>query len=259
MSTIAHAGKKRARGTARIDSAQAMAIVLTLLAVTIAGNVAALLVAHTNIGAGARLALLLVPVVSSLLLALVVVSSYRHHRREVAEHAQRGKLEAGLFDPETGTFGPRYVEVAFHHELALAQCSHEPLVVLSAAFDYDRALNGHGPEAADHLVHVTAQILRTALRGFDIICHYNHGEFVVILPQTDLGQADIPCGRILHAVEQWNSSTRMRYRLALKVGSGDDWEGLPQALRDARLAARLIAPPQAYTSVGYAPYSSVVN
>jgi diguanylate cyclase (GGDEF)-like protein len=236
-----------------------MAIVLALLAVTIAGVVAAAVAARLHLGSAVHFALFLIPVASSLLLALLVVSSYRSYRRELAEHGRKGELAAGLFDPETGTFGPRYVEFAFHHEMALANRSQAPLTLISASFDYDRTLTSHGLEAATHLVHVTAQILRTALRGSDIICHYNHGEFVVLLPETDVGQAEIPRRRIMRAVDEWNSSTRTRYRLSLKVGAADAWDGLAQSLRDARLASSLVAPPPPFTVVGYVARSSAIN
>jgi len=258
MITAPNVAKKRASGAPPLSSSQALAIVLILLAVNIAGIAASAVTAKMHCTSAVQLALLIIPAASSLLLGLLVVSSYRCYRRELAEHARDGELDAGLFDPETGTFGPRYVEFAFHHEMALANRSQAPLSLISASFDYDRVLGSHGVEAATHLVHVTAQILRTALRGSDVICHYNHSEFVVLLPETDLGQADIPRRRIARAVDEWNSSTRTRYRLSLKVGAADAWEGLAQALRDARLASSLTAPPP-FTVVGYVRRSSAVN
>lgn len=259
MTAKPSAEKKHTTGAPPLSSTQALSVVLSLLAVTIAGIVAAALTVKMQFKNTVQLGLLLIPIASCLLLALLVVSSYRCYRRELAEHARNGELEAGLFDPETGTFGPRYLEFAFHHEMALAHRSQAPLTLISASFDYDRGLGSYGLEAATHLVHVTAQILRTALRGSDIICHYNHGEFVVLLPETDLGQTEIPRRRIMRAVEEWNSSTRTRYRLSLKIGAADAWDGLAQALRDARLAASLLAPPPQFTVVGYVPRSSAVN
>lgn len=254
-----HIIKKRATGAPPLSSSQAMAIVLALLTVTITGIMAAMIAARMNFGARIQLFLLLVPIASSLLLECLVVSSYRCYRREIAEHARNNEFDAGLFDLETGTFGPGYVGFAYHHEMALARRSQAPLALISASFDYDRLVGSHGLEAATHLVHVVAQILRTALRGSDVICHYNRGEFVVLLPDTDLGQADTPCRRIAHAVNEWNSATHTRYRLSLNVGAADGWEGLAEALRDARLASTMVLPLPPVTVVGYVPRSSAVN
>ena len=258
MSKTIRSDNRNSRSAPPLSSSQAMALVLGLLAATIAAVASALLAAI--LGAGTRVfsAILLFPIASTLVLAFFVVSSHRAYRRELAARSRSSELEAGLFDSDTGTFGPRYVEFAFRREIALAHRSQAPLTLMSVSFDFDRTLGDHGPVAADHLVHVTAQILRTALRGSDVICRYNRGEFVVLMPDTDLGQSDVPCRRILHAAAQWNSTTRMRYRLSLKVGIGDGWEGLSQALRDSRLASSPVAPPP-FTNVGYVPRSSAVN
>lgn len=145
--------------------------------------------------------------------------------------------ETGLFDPETSTFGPLYLNPAYEHEMARARLAATPMTLMAVSLMYADVSEQYGIMAAEHVVRVVAQILRKSLRGSDVICYNEDGEFVILLVETAMASAECPKGRIMRAVDQWNLSSKARYRIDLVIGFGNCWEGLLPALEEARSTA----------------------
>jgi diguanylate cyclase (GGDEF)-like protein len=66
--------------------------------------------------------------------------------------------------------------------------------------DYNDA---HGHPAGNHMLHLAAHILRDAARDVDIVARYGGGEFVLILPQTDIAGAALFAERLRLALEAY--------------------------------------------------------
>jgi diguanylate cyclase (GGDEF)-like protein len=220
-------------------------------------NAGAMLLCRFGISARGQITANATAIAASAALVGYIWWEQQRQRSSMLDRARTRQFEAGLFDVSTGTFGPKYVELGYDSEMGRAYQSHAPLTLVSASIDYERVSKTHGPAAAEHLVQVMAQILKSALRGSDVICHYEAGEFVIFLPETGLQQADIPRQRIMRAMEQWNMHTRSKYRLSARVGLGDCWEGLAVAIRDARLVGSMSPAPFAAVSLTQRP--SAIN
>jgi len=139
-----------------------------------------------------------------------------------------------VYDNQLGVFGAGYMELGYQSEMSRA-CRHQsPMSLMSVSFDYSRVSGEHGSAAAEQSVKVLAQILRSSLRGSDVICHYEPGEFVILLPETDKHLAETPARRIQVATQQWRLESRRPAPVAVRIGVGDCWDGLSSALRQAR-------------------------
>jgi GGDEF domain-containing protein len=83
-----------------------------------------------------------------------------------------------------------------------------------------RALNAKfGTVAGDHVLVVLAQTLRKTFRGSDTICRVGGDEFLVIMPETSESQARAPISRLHRNLEQWNATTALDYKLAVRYGA----------------------------------------
>ncbi len=59
----------------------------------------------------------------------------------------------------------------------------------------------HGPETCDEIVAKAAHLLKDCFRGGDICCRYNDSDFAIVLPRTNLQNANVAAERARHAIE----------------------------------------------------------
>ena len=75
--------------------------------------------------------------------------------------------------------------------LARAAPEQEPLAVLMLDVDHFKAVNDtHGHEAGDRALKVVARVLSQAVRPNDLCARHGGDEFVVLLANCDIHQAD---------------------------------------------------------------------
>jgi two-component system cell cycle response regulator len=99
-------------------------------------------------------------------------------------------IEMAITDALTGLHNRRYMEthVATLVEQAIAR--GKPLAVLVLDIDFFKAINDtHGHDGGDDVLREFATRLRKSIRGIDLACRYGGEEFVVVMPDTDLGIA----------------------------------------------------------------------
>jgi two-component system cell cycle response regulator len=73
----------------------------------------------------------------------------------------------------------------------------KPLSVLIIDIDHFKAINDtYGHDAGDDVLREFCDRLRTCIRGIDLACRYGGEEFVVVMPDTDLGVASKVAERI---------------------------------------------------------------
>ena len=103
----------------------------------------------------------------------------------------REKLrEEAIHDPLTGLCNRRYLEENLARELHRARRRKSPLCVAMLDLDQFKHLNDtFGHDAGDSLLRQLGQMLREKLRKSDIACRYGGDEFVLVLPDSSLADA----------------------------------------------------------------------
>ncbi|NWG23982.1 MAG: PleD family two-component system response regulator [Pseudorhodoplanes sp.] len=99
-------------------------------------------------------------------------------------------IEAAITDPLTGLHNRRYME---SHLATLVTQSHarsKPLSVLVLDIDFFKSVNDtYGHDAGDDVLREFAVRVRKSIRGIDLACRLGGEEFVVVMPDTDIGVA----------------------------------------------------------------------
>ena len=126
------------------------------------------------------------------LLPLIAV----HRSAEVT----RLRSEAAV-DAKTGLFNPRHFGVALDGELARARRLERPVALLMADLDLLREVNNtYGHLAGDAVLAGVADVIRRALRPYDIGARFGGEEFAVLLPETGAQEALEVADRIRRGV-----------------------------------------------------------
>ena len=104
---------------------------------------------------------------------------------ENAANVERLKSQ-GLTDTLTGVNNRRFFDQRLTEEIAAAQRDRLPLACLMLDIDYFKAINdNHGHQTGDRALMKVAALIRTQLRGSDVLARYGGEEFATLLPDTD--------------------------------------------------------------------------
>ena len=110
-------------------------------------------------------------------------------------------MELAVTDPLTGLYNRRYMESHADALVERAAARGKPLSVLIIDIDHFKAVNDtHGHEAGDDVLREFSDRLRSCIRGIDLACRHGGEEFVVVMPDTDLGVANKVAERIRRRV-----------------------------------------------------------
>ncbi len=134
-------------------------------------------------------------------------------------------------DPLTGLGNRIAWDEAMRREDALFNRHGQPVALLS--FDVDRLKETNdrfGHAAGDEILVGAAAILRSTVRGGDIIVRLGGDEFAALLPSTDANGVESLERRIAKESEVWRG-THADLRLSISIGSAAAAPGEP--LRDA--------------------------
>ncbi|MFC7207559.1 GGDEF domain-containing protein [Comamonas endophytica] len=104
-------------------------------------------------------------------------------------------------DPLTGLLNRRGFDARLAQALALAQRSSLPMSVITIDVDHFKQVNDtHGHEIGDQVLRSLAQQLRSRLRASDVVARLGGEEFIVLLPETTLAQAQQLAEELVRAV-----------------------------------------------------------
>jgi diguanylate cyclase (GGDEF)-like protein/PAS domain S-box-containing protein len=159
--------------------------------------------------------------------------------------------EMSIRDPLTGLFNRRYMEETLNRELDLAARNSTHIAVLVLDIDQFKSFNDtYGHDAGDAILQAVSEVLTRYSRGSDVACRFGGEEFLVILPNCSLDDAQLRADEIRRRI----SALRIPYRginlsgptiscgLAAFPEHGDDAEGLihiaDRALYSAKDAGR---------------------
>lgn len=94
-------------------------------------------------------------------------------------------------DPLTQLYNRRYLMEAFERELSRSLRSKRSVSLLVIDIDnFKRYNDTHGHDAGDHVLREFGATMRKAIRASDIACRYGGEEFVILLPESAVTDAE---------------------------------------------------------------------
>jgi two-component system cell cycle response regulator len=106
-------------------------------------------------------------------------------------------MELAITDPLTGLYNRRYMESHTNLLVTRALEREKPLSILVTDIDHFKSVNDtYGHDAGDEVLREFADRMRSCIRGVDLACRFGGEEFVVVMPDTDLGIASRVAERI---------------------------------------------------------------
>ncbi|MGM0430452.1 MAG: sensor domain-containing diguanylate cyclase [Pseudomonadota bacterium] len=151
-------------------------------------------------------------------------------------------------DPLTGLYNRRYFQQHLDRELRRTLRRELPLALLMIDVDHFKPVNDtHGHLAGDQILQQLASLMqKQAKRAADIVCRYGGEEFAIILPETDLQEAEIFAKQLLEQVRETEFETNaglLKITLSIGVISTsarifDNVDELFKAADDALYAAK---------------------
>jgi diguanylate cyclase (GGDEF)-like protein len=112
-------------------------------------------------------------------------------------------------DPLTGLFNRRYIEETLIRELGLASRNGTEVGIVVIDVDHFKMFNDtHGHDAGDAVLEAVGTALMGHSRTSDIACRFGGEEFIMILPNCSLGDAE----RRSEELRRLMATLRVRYR-----------------------------------------------
>jgi len=111
--------------------------------------------------------------------------------------------EQAMRDRLTGLFNRRYLDETLPRELNRCQRRGESLAVAMLDVDHFKRFNdSYGHDAGDAVLQAIGQLLRDTVRASDLACRYGGEELTLVLPNTDLKNAQKCLEKLRSAIMQ---------------------------------------------------------
>jgi diguanylate cyclase (GGDEF)-like protein len=158
-----------------------------------------------------------------------VAGSLHAVTRETQRLTERLRHEA-VIDHLTGLLNRRGWNQATRRELVRARRAGVPLGLVAIDLDALKEINDSmGHDAGDRILQETADRLRSAVRGGDVLARLGGDEFVALLPDTELDG-------VTEMVQRLRESTPARGSFSAGVAAWDRRETLDELLRRCDVA-----------------------
>jgi two-component system cell cycle response regulator len=133
-----------------------------------------------------------------------VRTQIRRHRYSLElRESVNSTLALAVTDELTGLYNRRYFERHLNVMLGKAQEQGRDLALMILDIDHFKSVNdNHGHDIGDAVLREFSARLRRNIRGVDLACRLGGEEFVVIMPDTDMGAAEAVAERVRQAIAE---------------------------------------------------------
>jgi diguanylate cyclase (GGDEF)-like protein/PAS domain S-box-containing protein len=98
--------------------------------------------------------------------------------------------ERAIRDPLTNLFNRRYLEEMLDQELSKAERKSYPVSLIMMDIDYFKRINDtYGHDAGDKALKALAGFILSCIRVSDTACRFGGDEFVIVMPEVEIGLA----------------------------------------------------------------------
>jgi diguanylate cyclase (GGDEF)-like protein len=168
-----------------------------------------------------------------LYVAAVVVVAFNVHALLKSKEAERVNVELlleslenevgrlhGMIDPITRAYNRTFLEEMLQREIVRAERTARVFTLVVVDLDKFKEINDtFGHLMGDYVLAEVGQILRSAVRGSDVVIRYGGDEFVLVLFETEMVGAEVVVGRIHKKVADWNRNNKVaRFELMISTG-----------------------------------------
>ncbi|HSH28558.1 MAG TPA: GGDEF domain-containing protein [Thiohalobacter sp.] len=164
------------------------------------------------------------------------VHEYSRFKANLAMQSLRQAMEReARTDTLTGLPNRRAMYEQLQQELARARRMHHPWCLLLCDLDDFKQINdSHGHQVGDAVLKETGGILRHCLRASDFSARWGGEEFLVLLPETDLHEAEAVAEKIRDRISHIRiDGIDRRFTISIGVYQADSRGGLDDQLRQA--------------------------
>lgn len=148
--------------------------------------------------------------------SILIYSYVLMHRIETSRRQLR---ERSRLDTLTGLMNRRALGECADYLFGFMKRQGGSLVVMLADLDRFKTVNdSYGHARGDEVLRDFAAILRDSVRGSDIAARFGGDEFVLILPDTTLGEAEVVAGRIRERVRDYAARQKLDFSTTIAMG-----------------------------------------
>lgn len=161
------------------------------------------------------------PIERNELSARVKTQIRRHRYAQELRESVNNTMAMAVTDELTGLYNRRYFDRHLAVMLGKAQGQGRDLALMMLDMDHFKAVNDtHGHDVGDTVLRELAQRLRRSIRGVDLACRFGGEEFVVLMPDTDMSQAEAVAERVRVTVAEKPFEISETLMLSLTVSVG---------------------------------------
>jgi diguanylate cyclase (GGDEF)-like protein len=147
----------------------------------------------------------------------------RRTREELVRQLIRNEAAdlLAVIDPLTELFNRRYFDRIILREIARVERKGIPLALLLVSIDNLKLTNTlYGHVVGDRLLIELARLLENNLRPSDIPIRHTGDDFLVLLPETRLEDAQTVVDRLMQAIQGWNAANPgVSYKMSISCGT----------------------------------------
>ncbi|WDR05706.1 PleD family two-component system response regulator [Devosia rhodophyticola] len=169
-------------------------------------------------------------------LAARVSTQIRRHRYAVElRESVNNTMAMAVTDDLTGLYNRRYFDRHISLMLGKAQQQDRDMAVMMLDIDHFKQVNdSHGHDAGDIVLREFSQRMQRNIRGVDLACRFGGEEFVVLMPDTDVRQAESVAERVRVAVAETpfdiGSGKKLTVTVSLGVALNEGAADSPESL-----------------------------
>ncbi|MFK4809257.1 PleD family two-component system response regulator [Devosia neptuniae] len=143
------------------------------------------------------------PVERNELAARVRTQIRRQRYATELRHSVNQTMAMAVTDDMTGLYNRRYFERHLGVMLSKAQSQGRDMALMILDVDHFKAVNDtYGHDIGDSVLKEFANRLKRNVRGVDLACRFGGEEFVVLMPDTDVRQAESIAERVRQSVAE---------------------------------------------------------